>query len=94
MITVECLPCHLNIEADNSENKNKRKLPPALFNMICQKWGTATIGLFATPMPHQISFYMAWKLDPGSRVTNAMQQSRARTFPYAFPSFSLIPQIL
>lgn len=75
MITAEYLLSHLNIEADNSKKKSKWKLPPALFHMICQKWGTLIIDLFATWMPHQIPVYMAWKLEPGSRATTAMQKS-------------------
>ena len=53
-----------------------------------------TVGLFASRLSHQFPQYVAWKPDPNSIATDAMQQCWNKMFPYGFPSFSLIDQIL
>ena len=53
-----------------------------------------TVGLFASRLSHQLPQYVAWKPDPNSIATDAMQQCWNKMFPYGFPPFSLINQIL
>ena len=97
-ITVEYLPSKLNFIADwesrNVRDQSGWKLSPKIFQMICQKWGTPDMDLFASRISHQVQAYMAWKPDPGSRATDALQQSWKYLFPYAFPPFSLIGRVL
>ena len=56
--------------------------------------GTPDVDLFASRLKHQVPGYMAWKRDPGSRATDALQQNCKNLFPYAFPPFSLIGRVL
>ena len=97
-ITAKYLPAHLNVTADwesrNFQDKSDWKLSPEVFAKICQKLGTPSIDLFASRMSHQLSVYMAWKLDPESQATSVMYQPWTKMFPYAFPHFSLIPRVL
>ena len=98
IITAEYLPGHLNVTADweshNFQDKSDQKLPPKVFAKICPKLSTPSVDLLAYRMSHQLSVYMTWKIDPGSHGTNAMYQPWAEIFPYVFPPFSLIPQVL
>ena len=97
-ITVEYLPSKLNIIADwesrNARDQSEWKLSPKIFQMICKKWGTPDMDLFASRISHQVQAYMAWKPDPGSRATDALQESWKHLFPYAFLPFSLIGRVL
>ena len=43
---------------------------------------------------HQLPQYMAWKPDPNSFATDAMQQDWNKMFSFAFPSFSLIGRVI
>lgn len=56
--------------------------------------GSPTVDLFASRLTHQILQYTAWKPDPGSVATDAMQQSWKNLKGYAFPPFSLISRVL
>ena len=82
------------LESRNFHDKSGWKLSPVFFHKICQKLSTPSIDLFASQIIHQLSVYTAWKPDPRSWATNAMQKSCARLFPYAFPPFCLIPEAL
>ena len=98
MITVEYLPSKLNVVADwesrNYRDSSEWKLSPRVFTLICQKWGTPDVDLFASRLSHKVPGYMAWKPDPGSRATDALEQNWKNLFPYAFPPFSLIGRVL
>ena len=64
-----------------------------MFQSIIKYFGYPTVGLFASRLWHQFQ-YLAWKPDPDSIVTDAMQQYWNKMFPYAFPPFSLISLML
>ena len=97
-ITAEYRPGHLNVTADweshSFQDKSDWKLSPEVFAKNCWKLGTPSIDLFASRMSHQLPAYMDWKPNPGSQAINTMYQSWTKMFPYAFPSFSLIPRVL
>ena len=56
--------------------------------------GIPVIDLFASRTSHLVPAYMAWKPDPGSIATDALQQSWSNHFLYAFPPFCLIRRVL
>ena len=94
-ITAEYIPSHLNVIADREsreiQDRSEWKLSPVIFQRVCRVLGSPDIDLFASRISHQVPAYMAWKPDPGSIATDALQQS---WFPYAFPPFCLIARVL
>lgn len=70
------------------------KLCPKVFSVLCQKMGTPQIDLFASRLTNQLPQYFAWRPDPFSRGTDAMQQIWPQEFLYAFPPFCLINRVL
>ena len=98
-ITGEYLPSPLNVEADwesrNVQDNSEWKLSPKVFQRICQMREVPVIDLFASRLSNQVKNYMAWKLDPFSIATDALQQNwSVHRCLYAFPPFSLILRIL
>ena len=87
-VTAVYLPGHVNVTADwesrNFQGKSNWKLFPKVFAKICPKLGTPSIDLFSSRMSHKLPVYMAWKPDPECQANNAMYQSWAKIFPYAF----------
>ena len=97
-ITAEYLPGILNTRADwqsrHRKDFSKWKLSPILFQYICQNLGIPVIDLFASRLFNQIAKYFAWKPDPHSLGTDAMQQEWDQEILYSFLPFSLIQRIL
>ena len=63
--------------------------------MISQNWGTPEIDLFASRACHQLHAYMAWRPDPHSQATDALQQKwKNLGLLYALPPFSLTGRVL
>ena len=97
-ITAEYIPSHLNVIADREsreiQDRSEWKLSPVIFQRVCRVLGTPDIDLFTSRTSHQVPAYMAWKPDPGSIATDALQQSWSNHFPYAFPPFCLIGRVL
>ena len=52
------------------------------------------MGLFASRLSAQLPRYIAWKPDPYSQGTDAMQQIWSNQYLYAFPPFSMINKVL
>ena len=61
---------------------------------ICHIKGKTEMGLFASRLSAQFQRYIAWKPDPYSQVTDAMQQIWSNQYLYAFPPFSMINKVL
>ena len=97
-LTVEYIPGKLNTEADwesrNHYDSSEWKLDPNIFQKLCQIWGVPEIDLFASRTSHQLKTYYAWKPDPFSRATDAMQQNWTHLYAYAFTPFSMIGRTL
>jgi len=97
-ITTEYLPSKLNVIADRESrariDSSEWKMCPKVFSQVCQKLGTPQIDLFASRLTHQLPRYMAWRPDPYSQGTDAMQQIWPQGFLYAFPPFCLINRVL
>ena len=97
-ITAEYLPGVLNTQADiayrHFHDSSKWLLSPQVFQQICQVWGRPDMDLFASRLFHQVPAYMAWRPDPYSQATDALQQKWSHLSPYAFPPFSLVGRVV
>ena len=97
-ISAEYLPSCLNVEADwqsrNTRDSSEWKLFPQIFHQICQMKGTPEIDLFASRLSHQLPKYFAWRPNPYSQGTDAMQHSWGSKYLYAVPPFSMINKAL
>ena len=95
-ITAESLPSSLNVEADwqsqNSGDPSEWKLCPKVFQQVCQRRRMPKVDLFASRLSHQLLKYFAWKPDPFSQGTDALQQIWGNQLFYAFLPFFLILQ--
>ena len=98
MITVEYLPSHLNVIADqesrNCVDKSEWKLSPIIFDKICRSCGIPEIDLFASHLSNQVPAYMSWRPNPYIIAVDALQQPWHGHLLYAFPPFSLITRVL
>ena len=70
------------------------ELLPQVFQRICQIKGKLEMDLFASRLSEQLPRYIAWKPDPYSQGTDAMQQIWPNQYRYAFPPFSMINKVL
>ena len=97
-LTVEHIAGKDNIQADwesrNQKDSSEWKLDPSIFQALCQIWGFPTVDLFASRISHQLENYYAWKPDPYSQATDAMQQDWTNLFGYAFPPFSMVGKVI
>ena len=55
------------------------------FKIICKKFGTPLVDLFASRLCHQLPRYMSWRPDPQSIATDALHQDWKNQLCYAFP---------
>ena len=98
MITAEYLPSAMNIIADKESRQiidsSEWMLDPKIFQQICLEMGSPRLDLSASRTSHQLPLYFAWRPDPFSQGTDAMQQNWGRTFLYALPPFCLISRVL
>lgn len=87
-----------NVEADKeSRFKNldtEWMLTPHIFRMLCGKFFTPDIDLFASRINAQVSMYVSWKPDPFAAYTNAFTFCWRNRNLYAFPPFSVIGRVL
>ena len=97
-ITAEYLQSSMNVEADwqsrNSKDHSEWKLLPQVFQRIYQIKGKPEMDLFASPLSAQLLWYMAWKRDPCSQGTDAIEQIWSNQYLYAFPPFLMIYKVL
>ena len=77
-ITAEYLPSSMNVEADwqsrNAKDNSELKILIQVFQRISQIKGKPEMDLFASRLSAQVPQYLAWKPDPYSQGTDAMQQ--------------------
>ena len=97
-ITAEYLPSRLNVRADwessNVKNSSNCKLPHKIYLKITKLLGTPTVDLPASRLCHQLLQYMAWKPQPKSFATDAMQHDWNKMLCFAFLPFSLIGRVI
>ena len=92
IITAEYFPSRLNVRADwqsrNATDSSDWKLHQKVYLKITKLLGNPTVDLFASRLCHQLPQYVAWKPDPKSSATDAMQQDWIKMFGFAFPPFA------
>ena len=69
-------------------------LRPAIFQKLCQIWGSPQIDLFATEMSAQLPRFYAWGEAPNAEAFDALSQVWTFKMAYAFPPLPLIPRVL
>ena len=69
-------------------------LNPSVFNMICRRWGSPVIDLFATDLSSQLPRFFAWGQSQRAEAFDALLQPWAFTLAYAFPPPALLPRTL
>ena len=67
---------------------------PKSFRKISSVLGEPNVDLLASRLCLQLPEHMAWRLNPNSIATNAIQQDWNKSLSYAFPPFCMINQIL
>ena len=65
-----------------------------MFKQIVSTFGKPDIGLFASRIKHQLSYYIPWRPDPGAKAVDAFSINWSSTYSYYFPPFSIILKIL
>ena len=97
-LSVEHIRGELNKVADRESRANpdssEWKLDTKVFRKISAIWGKPHIDLFASRTCHQLTPYFAWKPDPLSKATDAMQQEWSFPLTNAFPPFCLIGRVI
>lgn len=61
---------------------------------ICKILGQPNVDLLASWMSHQLQAYMSWRLDLFFKAVDTLQQIWTHIYPYLFPPFSLIKEVL
>ena len=97
-ITASHLPGHLNVLADHHsrvfDDKTEWKLNPLVFQRVVQQFIKPDIDLFASRLNFQLMPFVAWRPDPLAKCIDAFTFDWANEVFYAFPPFSILPQVL
>ena len=97
-ISAAHLPGAKNVRADKESrsihDNTEWKLDPELFQKICKEFGTPDIDLFASRLNKQLDKFMSWKPDPLAVAVDALSETWAGMFTYAFPPFNMISKVL
>ena len=64
-----------------------------MFKQIISTFGESELDLFASRINHQLSNYISWRPDPGTKVVDAFSINWLPTYN-CFPSFSIILKVL
>jgi hypothetical protein len=87
-----------NIEADLASrvfnDQTEWKLDPFILSVVYEFLGMPQIDLFASRLNHQLPLYVSWIPDPSAIGVDAFTLKWRNRYNYAFPPFSLIPQVL
>lgn len=87
-----------NVDADRQSRQYSDNLEWMLdkrqFQIIKSKYPQLEIDLFASRLNTQLSNYVAWKPDPECMAVDAFTIPWKFNIFYAFPPFSLIPQVI
>ena len=69
-------------------------LSPPMFQSVVKHFGCPTIDLFASRTNKKLSVYVSWHPDPDSVAIDAFTFSWLPYFPYCFPPFSKVGDVL
>jgi hypothetical protein len=93
------IPGVSNVQADKEsrsfDDKLEWKLDSVVFSNLQAHFGLPQVDLFASRINHQVDLYFSWKPDPHSIGIDALLHDwSVYELCYAFPPFSIIPQII
>lgn len=97
-LTASHIPGELNVVADKAsrefDDSKEWKLDVELFLELTLHFDTPEVGMFASRLNYQIKPYVSWHPDPQAWAIDAFTIDWSNLFFYAFPPFSVIPQVL
>ena len=97
-LTVSHIPGKDNIVADKAsrifDDSTEWKLDVSIFNKVISILGQPNIDMFASRLNFQITPYVSWFSDPNALAVDALTIDWSNYFVYAFPPFSVLPQVL
>ena len=96
-ILVQWIPTWANTRADALSrvvDREDYQLHPALFQELCQRWGTPDVDMFATALNAQVPRFWAARPDPAAEAVDGLAQPLQGLHVYANPPWSLIAPLL
>ena len=96
--TTSHIPGKLNVIADKAsrafDDSKEWKLDAAVYVQLTSQFGTPEVDMFASRLNYQMMPYVSWHPDPRAWAIDAFTLDWSNMFFYAFPPFSVIPQVL
>ena len=97
-ISAQHIPGHMNSAADQLSRTFSYNLEWSLntnvFQQITQLTLVPNIDLFASSLNAKLSRFVSWHPEPGAAAVNSISINWSNLKCYAFPPFSLLPQVL
>ncbi|CAB4007500.1 Transposon Tf2-6 poly [Paramuricea clavata] len=97
-LTASHIPGKLNVVADKAsrvfDDSTEWKLDANIFPKLTAHFGTPEVDMFASRLNYQMTPFVSWHPDPQAWAIDAFTLDRNNIFFYAFPPFSIIPQVL
>ena len=97
-LTVEHLPGHLNVTADQESwlvrNCCDWMLNPHVFQKIQESTGPLEVDLFASRLTRQLPRFYSWRADPEAAATDAFMQDWSHLRGFVNPPWCLISRCL
>ena len=97
-LTASHIPGKLNVMADTAsrvfDDSKEWKLDAELFFEITSHLGPPEMDMFASRLNYQMKPYVSWHPDPEAWAIDAFTVDWSNMFFYAFPPFSILPQVL
>ena len=93
------IPGHLNVIADKLSRhgqviQTEWSLSPRVFQLLCAKWGTPQMDLFATRFNTKLNRFVSPVPDQAAWAVDALNLHWETLDVYAFPPFSLLGKVL
>lgn len=92
------IPGKLNVIADKAsrtfDESKQWKLDAAVYVQVTSYFGTPDVDMFASWLNYQVMPYVWWHPDPRAWAIDAFALDSRNMFFYAFPPFSVMPQVL
>ena len=93
------IPGHLNVIADKLSRHNQViqtewSLSQQVFTLLCSRWTQPQVDLFATRFNHKLPRFVSPVPDSTAWAVDALSLQWDQLEAYAFPSVSLLPQVI
>ena len=94
-LSVAHIPGVENVDADHESRQftenTEWELNPEIFEMICDKWGSPDVDLFASRLNKKVESYASWIPDHGASFVDAFSVNWSQfNLCYIFPPFRLV----